>query len=479
VEKEEKEEKAAKVTRLEVLQYDRNSKTELIEEKQKAYMTENRSSFANLIQKSKDRREKTINQENTVNPPKPETKLEEATAVEDKNVIDDDLDNLDEIPEMSNANNEVTRLLTDDDNDFIVAPPTNKRKSSPIVQKRNTSKRTKLKSEAQRKPSTPTKPTASQNIFAKLTQSAEQRKINPKVNCPVCSVQVPEKFLNIHLDKCLQSGAGGSSCSRSSSQKPKIGKRDSIKKHLVNKETDDEMVTTDEEEIDLDLSQEEKTRDAFTANLPARDKRTRTVVRPPIVESQAVDKENQEQTTSDDLSSDFPSRSIKRMRKLAKNPIVESQAVNDQTKHISDPDPSPPSSPILDRYTETISQSQDPVIERQQSEQDMFAASDDEDRVSTVSSNLLDIDRHIEDMMEVALKDHRDTAESETQSSSGSQARPRRKREGTKHVSVSVLPKVRQSKASTSKAAMSSENSEMKRKTRRTAKKTIQNSDMN
>merc|ERR1719305_338707 len=111
------------------------------------------------------------------------------------------------------------------------------------------------------------------------------------------------------------------------------------------------------------------------------------------------------------------------MRKLVKHPIVESQAVNDQTKQISDPDPSPPSSPILDRYTETISQSQGPVIERQQSEQDMFAASDDEDRVSTVSSNLLDIDKHIEDMMELALKDHRDTAESETQSSSGSQGR--------------------------------------------------------
>merc|ERR1739838_1099399 len=76
VEKEEKEVKAAKVTRLEVLQYDRNSKAELIEEKQKAYMTENRSSFANLIQKSKDGREKTVSQENDLNNPKPETKLE-------------------------------------------------------------------------------------------------------------------------------------------------------------------------------------------------------------------------------------------------------------------------------------------------------------------------------------------------------------------------------------------------------------------
>ena len=31
----------------------------------------------------------------------------------------------------------------------------------------------------------------------------------PKVQCPVCSLSVPEKFLNIHLDKCLESSEKG------------------------------------------------------------------------------------------------------------------------------------------------------------------------------------------------------------------------------------------------------------------------------
>ena len=429
------------------MQFDRNSKKEEIEEKQKAYLTENSSSFANLVKESKERRAKkeTAIQENKTDTLRLESREETATVgkqlVEIKS-IDDDLDHLDHILG-SDMNNEETVLVTD----VIQSPTNNKRKSSSIIPKsQKPSKRIKVAKSETGNISTPTKPAAGQNIFTKLTQSAEQRKMIPKLSCPVCSIPVAEKFLNIHLDKCLQSGPGGSG-SRSG-QKPKPERRDSIQKHFVKKESDDEMVTTDEEDVDLDLSQEQET-NAITVTLPVREKRVRTAVKPPIIESQEDFPEN--------ILSPEPAKDVK--------------------------ETSAPSSPILARYTETISQSQGehlaPGVERQQSERDMFA-SDSEDGISTVSSNLLD--KHIEDMMEEALKDRHTPEEvTETQSSSGSQRRSRRKAgEGTKHVTVSVVPRVRKSKPSTSQVSQTEERTEKTnpvRTTRRRTKKAAVNSD--
>ena len=42
------------------------------------------------------------------------------------------------------------------------------------------------------------------SIVDVLNRSLSQAKVVAKATCPVCNVQVPEKFLNIHLDKCLR-----------------------------------------------------------------------------------------------------------------------------------------------------------------------------------------------------------------------------------------------------------------------------------
>jgi len=44
----------------------------------------------------------------------------------------------------------------------------------------------------------------SSSIVDVLNRSLSQAKIVAKAACPVCNIQVPEKFLNIHLDKCLR-----------------------------------------------------------------------------------------------------------------------------------------------------------------------------------------------------------------------------------------------------------------------------------
>ena len=134
---------------------------------------------------------------------------------------------------------------------------------------------------------------------------------------------------------------------------------------------------------------------------------------------------------------------------------------------------SPPSSPLLDRYTETISQSQgrdgarlSEVPASNLADRDMFASDSEEvDAVSTVSSNLLDIDEKIDDMMEAALLQDNPLApvsQSSSVSSSSSQPQRRSRRkaaEGTKHVTVSVVPKIKNSKPSTSKAGGSTNKS--------------------
>ena len=84
---------------------------------------------------------------------------------------------------------------------------------------------------------------------------------------------------------------------------------------------------------------------------------------------------------------------------------------------------------------------------------------------TTVSCNLLDIDEKIDDMMEAALLQDNPLApvsQSSSVSSSSSQPQRRSRRkaaEGTKHVTVSVVPKIKNSKPSTSKAGGSTNKS--------------------
>merc|ERR1719233_1681425 len=82
----------------------------------------------------------------------------------------------------------------------------------------------------------------SQNIFERLAASGEQMKKYPKIPCPVCNVGVTEKFLNIHLDKCLKTDEDPSPIIRRTQSKSianKKKKKSSVKEHLAKLVIDD------------------------------------------------------------------------------------------------------------------------------------------------------------------------------------------------------------------------------------------------
>merc|ERR1719300_1321182 len=214
------------------------------------------------------------------------------------------------------------------------------------------------------------------------------------------------------------------------------------------------MVSTDDDEIvDLDLSQEEDNDISvqLKPSVATREKLTRMVVKSPIIDSQV---ECEQGTEAEEV------------------PVLDN-SIHD----------SPPSSPIFDRYTETISQSQESVkpeetfvasLERNASEKDMFD-SDSEEVLSTVSSNLLD------DMLEEALKKNDENKGPSTSAALGSpvisQRRSRRKKEidkSSKHVTMKVVPNIRpEPEKEKSSQSTNSNNSDHVRTTRRRAKKLI------
>ena len=113
---------------------------------------------------------------------------------------------------------------------------------------------------------------------------------------------------------------------------------------------------------------------------------------------------------------------------------------------------SPPSSPLLAQYTDTLSQGIDQDEEDKEKvgasripSKDMFDSefeSDSEEDLDNhdVSSNLLDIEENIEDMMETALKEkEKEGSESGSQNSSSSGRSGR----GTKRISMSIIPKTK------------------------------------
>ena len=432
VDREEKEERAGKVDRPDILQYDRNTDKEVIEAKQKSYLLENKSNFADLVKKGRDQKLKRI--EGSIS--SVSLDLEVAAADVDNGENISASDTKDETALSENHHTAPTIPAVDETVDAIPHNEVSlKRKMSPCKVERPSKKSKSINRKSKvstpmktGNSSTPSKPSSSKNIFTKLTQSAEQRKAIPKLECPVCGLAVAEKFLNIHLDKCLKSGEE----SRTASQRVK--KKTTIKNHMPKVEDE----TTDEEnEEDFSCFSQINDNDAslFTSTLPGREKHARTVVRAPIVES-------------------------------SQSGTVEPLSMVDTTF-------SPPSSPLLDRYTETISQSQGrdgarvPGVPASNSaDRDMFASDSEEvDAVSTVSSNLLDIDEKIDDMMEAALLQDNPLApvsQSSSVSSSSSQPQRRSRRkaaEGTKHVTVSVVPKIKNSKPSTSKAGGSTNKS--------------------
>jgi len=460
VEKEEKEERSGKITRPEVLQFDRNTDKVEIENKQRTYLKDNKSSFADLVAQSKAKNKPSdYNYTNKIEVDSVASDI--ATSIDLPTDVTAKIEDvkLEQLEEDCNEDEDFCSINYHNDRNPV------KRKSSPLSNtiQRPPKKLAKGKSKAKSnkiynitvKNETPMSPGpgqnifSQQNIFTKLTQSAEQRKSIPKLECPVCGISVPEKFLNIHLDKCLKTSEG---TSRSVSKQRTLG----TKKFEINQDAES---TDDEEIVDLNLSQEEDNDISvqLKPSVATREKLTRKVVKSPIIDSQV---ECQQGTEAQEV------------------PVLDN-STND----------SPPSSPIFDRYTETISQSQDSVnpvetyvasLERNASEKDLFE-SDSEEVLSTVSSNLLD------DMLEEALKENDEHQEPSTSAASDSpvisQRRSRRKKESdksSKHVTMKVVPNIRpepeKEKSSRSQSTNSNNSDHVDTKvrtTRRRAKKLI------
>jgi len=228
-------------------------------------------------------------------------------------------------------------------------------------------------------------PMKTQNIFDRLTASSEQMKKYPKIPCPVCSVGVTEKFLNIHLDKCLKVGEDSSPVIKRTKCKDKKVSKPSVKDHLM--ESQDS-----EEPFDMNLSDSED--EMFSCQAPPRVKRPRSVVKPSIVET-SDDHETLADNQNDPL--DDEGKSIK---------------TEDGNEECDLNDTTLPPSPLFGQYTETMTQGT--YSQSQRSEQDMFASGSEAENHGKTdldsSRNLLDLDDDIECMMEAALSEHEESA---------------------------------------------------------------------
>ena len=430
VEREEKEEKSARVARPEILQYDRNTSQLEIEQKQKTYLKHNKDCFASLKQK--------INKE-TVEKRSSDSMKTNLNIAETVEYLED-ISNREEEPAGSVSGDLFPKQETQSEIEKSGEnPPINKlkRKSSPLNEKGKSAPNKKAKSGKPKTSKTSIKTpkkTPVKNIFEKLTQSAEQNRKTPRLNCPVCEISVPEKFLNIHLDKCLESSEKGNvkNQKRIAAASQKTWSKDA--KKTVRKDPFSSDDSEEFEDVPSSVDEERIKKSFFLSNYrpEAREKRSRTVVKPPIVEDSQPDDNSQQDFSSDNLTN--------------KQDKQEKSNADDNL----DDTVSPPSSPLLGQYTETLSQGIDHVVEDKEklvltriSSRDMFESeneSDSEEEIDTheVSSNMLDMEEHIEEMMENALKEkEKEGSEASSQNSSSSSRSGR----VSKRISMSIIPK--------------------------------------
>eukprot|EP00092_Neocalanus_flemingeri_P018632 GFUD01020177.1.p1 GENE.GFUD01020177.1~~GFUD01020177.1.p1 ORF type:complete len:780 (+),score=229.16 GFUD01020177.1:45-2384(+) len=425
VEREEKEEKTGKYSTPALLRFDRNTEGEVIEQKQRLYMKENKDTFADMIKKVKERNKNKTKKDI----------LETETDSDGFNLIET-VENIEEVSATVDQRGSIEDLtevgLSEPVFDspgpsraIIVAPETNitsksevsqstaKRSLSPTVppispprkQPRSSSKAVYLtpkKSELEEMARSPMK---SQNILDRLTASGEHLRKFPKIPCPVCNVGVTEKFLNIHLDKCLRSQEDPSPVITRTKPRKKSGKhlKPSVPKHLTRNVIED----NEDSEASLVLCFSDCEDEVFASqNVPARVKHSRGVVKPSIVE------------ISDDP--EF-------IEVVPDTPFFEQIETDSKEEDIGETasrdvldDTTCPPSPLYEQYTDTISQNSYVQSQVAWSERDMFASGSEaevteegKDDLDT-SRNLLDIEDDMEIMMEAALSEH-DENEAEEQ----------------------------------------------------------------
>jgi len=435
VEREEKEEKAGKFTTPALLQFDRKTESDVIEQKQKQYLKENKDTFTDMIKQVRERNKKKKSKKGAESEAPRECidivetveNLEDVSGAQEQRRSIEDLSETEfcePIFDLPGPSKTTVAPVRDDSkvtNKPDAIPSAGKRSLSPTgppvspprKQPKSSSKAvfiTPKKSEMEELARSPMK---SQNIFDRLTQSGEQLKRFPKIPCPVCNVGVTEKFLNIHLDKCLKSGEEPSPVFTRTKPKRKSHVK-SVKPSVIARTV---IEDSEDSEASLMLTFSDCDDDVFANTaVPPRAKHARGVVKPSIVEI-SDDPEVVETEKSDIGNIDsVPADCLQVVLKVEHedNPM---DAVDAAPKDALDETLCPPS-PVYGQYTDTLSQgsyvqSQAPGVE---STPDMFASGSEaefgEEKDDLDSSrNLLEIEDDIEFMVEAALSEHEENEE--------------------------------------------------------------------
>jgi len=239
-----------------ILRFDKNTDISIIEEKKKEYIHNNKSTFQQLIQQAKNQK-------------KSSSSFSQVKSVfEGCSGNDEKKDGRDENDEKKDERNEIIDCEDDNQNVENVAAASNKRKQSSqdaSVKKRKVDEKDlehdeestqQVESKTDNEKSGKIEPRRS--IAESFAISAKKSKPVVKQACPVCSEQVSERYLNIHLDKCLRKNDPDPSPIISKSKqrsKPKVSRP--TKKGRKSAKTDDifaSFTTSEESDVDDDFS---------------------------------------------------------------------------------------------------------------------------------------------------------------------------------------------------------------------------------
>merc|ERR1719481_1405653 len=246
-------------------------------------------------------------------------------------------------------------------------------------------------------------PMKTQNIFERLTASGEQMKKYPKIPCPVCSIGVTEKFLNIHLDKCLKLGEDPSPIikrTKSKDTKLKKTKKSTVREHIAKRT----IIESDDSDADRPVFTEDSDfeDDVISCHATTRTRLHRSVIKPSIIDS------SDDPFIVEEGNDDNP-----------KNDNVKINSDINETNFLDDN--IPPPSPTFDKYTDTMTQGSylQSQVNGTGSNPDMFASGsevENENRNDLDSSrNLLELDDDIELMTEAALSEDDNEDDNKTQ----------------------------------------------------------------
>jgi len=327
VEREEKAEKRVGGTANSLLQYDRNTDAKSIESKQRQYMEQNKSSFNQLINQAKQRelQEETQPSQSTQVDPVPSTsaqqppRRESASAHSDSKIresyITEKIHNVDEEMRLKrhlSTDSEASAAggggmeqskkyktesvseielsdgppYSDTDKDFrrlsqenVKENPQISLSSTSFSQREKPALSTHKSRKVASKSTARSKSSKSLNIADSLAMSAERNKQQDKQECPVCQALVTQRYLNIHLDKCLRKNEPDPSpiiTKKTKPRPPSNNSKRSKKTKILSSSEDDYSTETDVDEEELTMT--------LTPPRGSRAQRPRQILKNPVIE---------------------------------------------------------------------------------------------------------------------------------------------------------------------------------------------------